>query len=260
MSETPLQGRVFVVTGGTQGLGEATARLLAERGAAGVTVCGRNEDRGGAVAHALEEAGCPALFVQADLLLEPDCRRVIQATDERFGRIDGLANVAASTERGTLDDTTAEAWDAMFALNVRAPFLLMQEAVRVMRREGRGGSIVNVSSVSAYGGQSFLTGYCTSKGALDTLTKNAAYALQDEHIRVNGINVGWMSTPNEHRVQLSEGKPQDWLEAADAAQPFGRILRPREVGKLIAYLLSDDAELMTGSLIHFDQNVLGARD
>ncbi len=77
---------------------------------------------------------------------------------------------------------------------------------------------------------------------------------------VNGINVGWMATPNEHRVQLSEGKPADWLEAADAQQPLGRILRPREVGKMIAYLLSADAELMTGSLAHFDQNVLGARD
>ncbi len=260
MSDKTLEGRVFVVTGGTQGLGEATARILAQRGAAGVTVCGRNPERGGAVAAALDEAGCPALFVQADLLEEKECRAVVRATDERFGRIDGLANVAASTERGSLDSTSAEEWDAMFALNVRAPFLLMQEAVRVMRREGRGGSIVNVSSVSAYGGQSFLTAYCTSKGALDTLTKNAAYALQSEHIRVNGINVGWMATPNEHRVQLSEGKPADWLEAADAQQPFGRILRPGEVARLIAYLLSDDAELMTGSLVHFDQNVLGARD
>ncbi len=260
MGDSAPEGRIFVVTGGTQGLGEATARILAEQGAAGVVVCGRNEDRGGAVAYGLEEAGCPALFVKADLLQEEDCRRVIHLADERFGRIDGLANVAASTARGTLDDTTADAWDAMFALNVRAPFLLMQEAVRVMRREGRGGSIVNVSSVSAYGGQSFLTAYCTSKGALDTLTKNAAHALVSERIRVNGINVGWMATPNEHRVQLSEGKPADWLEHADADQPLGRILRPGEVGKLIAYLLSDDAELMTGSLVHFDQGVLGARD
>ena len=260
MVESSIEHRVFVVTGGTQGLGEATARILAERRAGGVTICGRDEQRGRAVASALEEAGCASLFVQADLMHEEGCRRVIRATDERFGRVDGLANVAASTERGTLDDTSVEDWDAMFALNVRAPFLLMQEAARVMRREGRGGSIVNVSSVSAYGGQSFLTAYCTSKGALDTLTKNAAYALQQDRIRVNGINVGWMATPNEHRVQRSEGKPEDRLEAADAQQPFGRILRPTEVGKLIAYLLSDDAQLMTGSLVHFDQNVLGARD
>jgi NAD(P)-dependent dehydrogenase (short-subunit alcohol dehydrogenase family) len=260
MGKSPLAGRVFVVTGGTQGLGEETARILAEKGAAGVVICGRNEDRGGAVAYRLEEEGSPALYVKADLLLEEDCRRVIRMADERFGRIDGLANVAASTARGSLDDTTAEAWDEMMALNVRAPFLLMQEAVRVMRREGRGGSIVNVSSVSAYGGQSFLTSYCTSKGALDTLTKNAAHALVSDRIRVNGINVGWMATPNEHRIQLLEGKPADWLAQADAEQPLGRILRPGEVGKLIAYLLSDDAELMTGSLVHFDQNVLGARE
>jgi NAD(P)-dependent dehydrogenase (short-subunit alcohol dehydrogenase family) len=260
MGGNSLDGGVFVVTGGTQGLGEETAKILAERGAAGVTICGRNEERGRAVAQALEREGCSSLFVRADLLQEEDCRQVIRATDQRFGRLDGLANVAASTERGTLDNTSVEEWDAMFALNLRAPFLLMQEAARVMRRVGQGGSIVNVSSVSAYGGQSFLTAYSTSKGALDTLTKNAAYALQSDRIRVNGINVGWMATPNEHRVQLSEGKPADWLEAADAQQPLGRILRPREVGKMIAYLLSADAELMTGSLLHFDQNVLGARD
>lgn len=126
MADTTLDSRVFVVTGGTQGLGETTARILAQRGAAGVTVCGRNQQRGEAVAAALEQAGCPALFVQADLMREADCRAVVHATDERFGRIDGLDNVAASTERGSLDSTSAEEWDAMFALNVRAPFLLMQ--------------------------------------------------------------------------------------------------------------------------------------
>jgi len=250
-------GRVYVVTGSTQGLGEEIARVLAARGAAGIAICGRNEDRGIAVARSL---GCETLFVRSDLLSEEDCRRVIRATDERFGRIDGLANVAASTARGTLDSTTVSEWDQMMALNVRAPFLLMQEAVRVMKREERGGSIVNISSVSAYGGQSFLVPYCVSKGALDTLTKNAAHALAADRVRVNGINVGWMSTPNEHAVQLSEGKPENWLELADAAQPMGRILRPGDIAGLAAYLLSEESALMTGSNIHYDQAVLGARD
>jgi NAD(P)-dependent dehydrogenase (short-subunit alcohol dehydrogenase family) len=255
-----LSGKTFVVTGGTQGLGEETARHLAEQGAAGITICGRNTDKGATVVRALEEAGCPSRFVRADLLEEVDCRAVVRAHDERFRSLDGLVNVAASTDRGTLEDTTAEQWDRMFALNTRAPFLLMQEAVRVMKREGRGGSIVNVLSVSAHGGQPYLVGYSTSKGALGTLTKNAAHSLREARIRVNGLNIGWMATPNEHVVQKAMGEPDDWLEIADRSMPFGRILRPRDVAELVAYLFSDSSKMMTGSLIDFDQNVFGAYD
>jgi NAD(P)-dependent dehydrogenase (short-subunit alcohol dehydrogenase family) len=255
-----LNGKTFVVTGGTQGLGEETARHLAELGAAGITICGRNTDKGATVARALEELGCPSLFVRADLTIEEECRNVVRLHDERFRGLDGLANVAASTDRGTIENTTAAEWDHMFALNTRAPFLLMQEAVRVMKREGCGGSIVNVLSVSAHGGQPYLMGYSTSKGALGILTKNTAHALRSARIRVNGLNIGWMATPNEHAVQLAEGKPENWLELADNAMPFGRILRPRDVSELIAYLFSDQSKMMTGSLIDFDQNVFGAYD
>jgi NAD(P)-dependent dehydrogenase (short-subunit alcohol dehydrogenase family) len=182
---------------------------------------------------------------------------VVQQADEVFGRIDGLVNAAALTARGTLEDTTVELWDKMFAINTRAPFILMQEAVRVMKRLGQGGSIVNILSMAAHGGQPKLTPYSVSKGALATLTKNAANALRYDRIRVNGLNIGWMATPNEHLVQRKEGQPEDWLERADARMPFKRILRPRDVAGLTAYLLSDEAELMTGALIDFDQYVMG---
>lgn len=255
-----LRGKSVVVTGGTQGLGEAVARFAAASGASGITICGRNRARGDAVVGALEEAGAAALYVEADLAREQDCRAVMRAHEGRFGTLDGLVNAAASTARGTLESTSAAEWDAMFALNVRAPFLLMQEAVRLMRRARAGGSIVNVSSASAHCGQTFLVAYSTSKGALNVLTKNAAHALRTDRIRVNALNIGWMSTPNEHAVQLAGGRPDDWLEAADRAQPFGRILRPGEVAKLAGWLLSDDAALMTGSIIDYDQNVIGARE
>lgn len=259
--ETGWKERVFIVTGGTQGLGEATARHLAALGAGGVAICGRDEGRGAKVAAALEEAGSQALFVRAELAEPEDCRRFVRACDERFGRVDGLVNAGASTARGTLEDTSVEDWDRMMAVNLRAPFVLMQAAARIMRREGRGGGIVNILSVSGHGGQPKLMAYSTSKGALGVLTKNLAYALRPDRIRVNGLNLGWMATPAEHAVQQAEGQPDDWLARADAGSDFGRILRPEDVARLIGFLFSDSGMMVTGSLIDFDHNViLGAFD
>lgn len=261
MTSFDLSNKTFLITGGTQGLGEVTARFVAECGAAGVTICGRNEDNGTRVARDIEQSHCKALFVRADITNVEDCRNVVHRHDERFGGLDGLCNAAASTARGTVDNTTPEMWDAMFALNVRGPFFLIQEAVRIMKREGRGGSIVNILSVSAHGGQPFVTAYSASKGALATLTKNVAYAVRGDRIRVNGLNVGWMATPGEDAVQKLEGAPDDWLEKADAGAPFGRLIRPEDVAKLTAYLFSDDSLIMTGSLVDFDQNIIvGAFD
>jgi NAD(P)-dependent dehydrogenase (short-subunit alcohol dehydrogenase family) len=146
----------------------------------------------------------------------------------------------------------------MFAINTRAPFLLMQEAVRVMRREGNGGAIVNIVTMSSHGGQSKLTAYCASKGALATLTKNVAHAVRFDRIRVNGINIGWTATPNEHRIQMAEGQPEDWLVRAEAEQPMGRLIAPEDVANLTLFLLGPASGVMTGSVIDCDQMVMGA--
>jgi NAD(P)-dependent dehydrogenase (short-subunit alcohol dehydrogenase family) len=255
-----VEGKVVIVTGSTQGVGEGIARLLAELDAAGLVICGRNRERGEAVAADLTSAGCTTVYVQADLENVDDCRQIVAACDAQFGRVDGLVNAAGITDRGTIDDTSVELWDRMFAVNTRAPFILMQESVRIMKREGKGGSIVNILSMSAHGGQPFITAYCASKGALATLTKNAAHALRFDRIRVNGVNMGWTYTPNEHKTQLAMGKPENWLDEADASKPFGRILRPRDIAGITAYLLSDESQMMTGSLIDFDQYVVGNYD
>lgn len=253
-----LDNKVIIVTGGTQGLGEAIAGYLAEQGAAGIVICGRHRENGEMVAKKIKALGCASQFVPADLAKEADCRRVVTRCDSRFGRVDGLVNAAGLSTRGYLEDTTVELWDLLFAVNARAPFILTQEVVRVMKREKIAGSIVNIITISSHGGQPYLTAYCASKGALATLTKNTAHALRHHRIRVNGLNIGWMDTPNEHMVQKSMGKPDNWLALAEASQPFGRLLKPLDVAKLTAYLLSDDAAMMTGSLIDFDQNVIGA--
>jgi NAD(P)-dependent dehydrogenase (short-subunit alcohol dehydrogenase family) len=252
-----LIGKVVVVTGSTQGLGAAIARRAARLGAAGLVVCGRDRARGEAVRDELAGLGCEAIFVAADLALEDDCRAVVRACDERFARVDGLVNAAGLSTRGTLDDTSVELWDRLFAVNARAPFLLMQEAARVMRREGAGGSVVNIITMASHGGEPALTGYSASKAALAALTRNAGYQLQPDRIRVNGLNIGWTATEGEHAVQTATGAPEDWRAAADASRPFGRLLHPDDIAPLVTYLLSDAAAMVTGSVIDFDQTVHG---
>ncbi|WP_243375493.1 SDR family oxidoreductase [Microvirga solisilvae] len=255
---TQFKNAVAVVTGGTQGVGETIARTLAERGAAGLVICGRNVERGEAVARDLTAQGCRTEFVKADLSNMDDTRKVVARADSAFGRVHVLVNAAGITDRGTIFDTTPELFDQMFAVNVRAPFFLMQDAAKIMRREKIEGAMVNILSMSAHGGQPFISAYCGSKGALATLTKNAAFSLMPWRIRVNGLNIGWMNTPGEDRiVRLYHGAQDGWLEKAEKEQPFGRLLDPKEVARAVAFLTSTESGMMTGSIIDFDQSVVG---
>jgi NAD(P)-dependent dehydrogenase (short-subunit alcohol dehydrogenase family) len=258
---TSLKNAVAIVTGGTQGLCETIARTLAERGAAGLVICGRNAERGTAVAKEISAGGCRTEFVRADLAVMDDVRQVGARADAAFGRVDVLVNAAGMTDRGTLFDTSPELFDRMFAVNVRAPFFLMQDAAKIMRRERIEGAIINILSMSAHGGQPFISAYCGSKGALATLTKNAAFSLMPWRIRVNGLNIGWMSTPGEDRIMRTYHDAEDgWLEKAAREQPFGRLIDPAEVARTVAFLASAESGLMTGSIIDFDQSVLGCYD
>jgi NAD(P)-dependent dehydrogenase (short-subunit alcohol dehydrogenase family) len=253
-----LEGKVAVVTGGTQGLGEAVARLFAERGAAGLVICGRQAEKGRAVAADLTAQGCRTEFVPADLARLDEVGAVTAAAERAFGRIDALVNAAGITDRGTIFDTSPELFDRMVAVNVRAPFFLMQEAAKLMRRERIEGAMVNILSMSAHGGQPFLTPYSMSKGALATLTKNVAFALMPWRIRVNGLNLGWMNTPGEDAImRRAHGASDGWLERAAAEQPFGRLIEPAEAARACAFLASAESGLMTGAIIDFDQSVAG---
>jgi NAD(P)-dependent dehydrogenase (short-subunit alcohol dehydrogenase family) len=239
-----LDGKVVIVTGATQGLGAAIARRAHALGAS-LVISGRDPVRGAAVA---EELG--ARFVAADLADPAAAETIAGACD---GRLDGLVNAAGLSTRGTLDDTSVELWDRLFAVNARAPFLLTQQAARLMRRNPGGGSIVNIITMASHGGEPVLTAYAASKGALATFTRNAGYSLQPDRIRVNGLNIGWTATEGEDGVQ---GRG-NWLAEADASRPFGRLLRPDDIAPMVTYLLSDAAQMVTGSVIDFDQTVHG---
>ena len=251
-------GKTAVITGSTSGMGEATARLMAARGAEAILVTGRNRERGVEVARAIRELGAEAEFVAANLAEPTAYREVIAAAEGSLGRIDILVNCAGSTARGSLETTTPEIWEEIMTINLRSPFFLMQEAARIMRREGRGGTIVNVGSVAAHGGPPHLSPYAASKAGLAALTRNVAYAVMRDGIRVNCIQPGWSDTPAEHLTQTRGGAGDDWLARAEAEAPFGRLMKAPEIAEAIAFLASDASGLMTGAVIDYDQSVQGA--
>jgi len=256
-----LDGKVVVVSGGTQGLGEAIARQVAADGAVGLVIAGRSATRGEALAAELSNQGTPTSFVEADMEDAGAPRAVIDAADKQFGVVHGVVNVAAATWRDNVWTATPEGFEQMIAVNTRAPLFLIQAAAEVMRREGVAGSCVNIGSTSGHGGQPFILSYCVSKGALETMTRNLAYSLMRHKIRINMVSPGWMDTESEDATQRKfHGATDGWLERAEAGQPMGRLIKPPEVAKVVAFYLSDESGMLTGNIVDYDQSVLGAGD
>ena len=261
MTSGLLDGKVLLVSGGTQGIGGAVARAAVDGGAT-VVVSGRREDVGRSFAAELSErGGREAVFVAADVGDVAQARGSVAEVVRRFGRIDCLVNAAGLTSRGSLVDTTPELFDAHVAVNLRGPFFLMQAAVRDMTGRGAAGTIVNVITMSSHGGQPFLAPYAATKAGLAGLTRNAAYAHRWDRIRVNGVNIGWTETEGEDAIQREfHGAGDDWRERAAAELPMGRLGRPADAAALIVLLLSERSGVVTGSVIDWDQQVLGGSD
>lgn len=256
-----IDGKIAVITGGTQGLGGAIATLFAEAGAAGIVIVGRGVEKGQAKAADVTKAtGVQTEMVSADLGNIDDVRKIMAETDHLFGRVDILVNAAGLTDRGNLLNTTPELFDRIFAVNTRAPFFLMQDAVKLMEREGIQGTMVNIGSASELAGQPFIAPYCASKAALATLTRNSGYALMRNRIRVNQLDIGWMNSDHERKLQAEESGDPDFIDKQAATMPFGRLLEPREVAKAVLWMASEDSGMMTGAVIHFDQSVWGGYD
>lgn len=260
LSSEPGTKRVALITGATRGIGAATARLLASKGMQ-IAICGRTVADGEAL---VQELGGEqqALFIEADLSRPDDCARVVNMTLAQFGRLDVLVNNAASVARGNLENTTAEDFDRMMALNLRAPFLLSQRALPIFKaqfeREDAGGVIINIGSINSHVGAPNLLAYSTSKGGLVTMTRNLAYALSPWRIRVHVLNVGWTLSEGEAILQRDLGAPADWAERAGANKPWGRLLQPEEIAAAVAFLASPEAAVFSGISIDLEQLPIGS--
>ena len=248
-------GRIAVVTGSTSGIGRGIAIRFAELGAK-VVVHGRDEAGARLTLDAIERGGGQAEWHRADLADAAACRGLIEFARTTFGGLDILVNNAALTTRGDIEDVPLDVVDSIFAVNLRAPLLLTQAAIPLLKITG--GAIVNIGSVNAYIGEPKLCPYSVSKGGLMTLTKNCASYLNKYRIRVNQINVGWTLTEGEDKVKKLEGKGDNWLEDAMRTRPWGRLLLPADVANAVVYFASDASALVTGAVMDLEQYPVGA--
>jgi NAD(P)-dependent dehydrogenase (short-subunit alcohol dehydrogenase family) len=248
-----------IVTGGGQGVGRAIAEQLVAEGCRKLALVGRTAEKLEEAARSLRSSGGTVVTIVADVSDPADCARVVQEAIAQLGHVNALVNAAATSARGSLVETTPELFDTIFDTNVRGPFFLMQGLVRHLLDVGRPGSIVNILSMSGHGGQDFLAAYASSKGAMNTLTRNVAMAYRKRHIRCNSILPGWMDTPGEDAVQKKwHGATDGWLQKAEASQPFGQLVKPAQLAVLAAYMLSPQSGVMTGALVDYDQTIVGA--
>ncbi|MCX4574650.1 SDR family oxidoreductase [Streptomyces sp. NBC_01571] len=250
-----LEDRVVLVNGGSQGVGAGVVRAAVREGAT-VAFTGRRAELGERFA---AETG--ATFVRADLADPAQAHAGVERVVAAHGRLDCLVNAAGLTSRGTLLDTTPELFDAHIAVNLRAPFFAMQAAVRHLVDRGAPGTVVNIITSSAHGGQPFLAPYVAAKAGLAGLTRNAAHAHRWDRIRINGLNIGWTDTEGEDEIQRAfHGAGDDWREEAARSRPMGRLGQVDEIADFVVFLLSDRSGVVTGSVVDWDQTVLGGLD
>ncbi|MFT3660832.1 MAG: SDR family oxidoreductase [Gordonia sp. (in: high G+C Gram-positive bacteria)] len=269
MTEQILDGKSILVSGGTQGVGAAVVRAAAAAGAS-VTFSGRRPEIGEALRDELLAGGARVAFVRADVADPHSAAASVDAAVAEFGRLDGLCNAAGLTTRGTLLDTTPELFDEHIAINLRGPFFTMQAAVKRMLAQNEaadeahgipGGSIVNIISMAAHAGQPYLAPYSAAKAGLAGLTRNAAYAHRFDRIRINGVNIGWTQTEGEAAIQKRfHDADDDWAAQAAARLPMGRLNQPEDTARFVVFLLSDRCGVVTGSVLDWDQYVVGAHD
>lgn len=245
--ERRFAGKVALVTGATTGIGQATATRLAAEGAL-VGVNHRSQDDPGDTLRRIEEAGGEGFGVVADMRDPAQVAAMVQTVAERGGRLDYVVSNAAINPFMTWDETSIEDFDALFETNVRGTWVVCTEAAKQMIREGHGGAICCVSSISAHVGAPYQTAYCGTKGAISMLAKALGCNLGPHGIRVNAVEPGWVLTPMSAPMMEDPAAVKYYTDRI----AINRAARPEELAGAITYTLSDDASYVTCATLLVD--------
>jgi NAD(P)-dependent dehydrogenase (short-subunit alcohol dehydrogenase family) len=245
-----LNNKVALITGGTSGIGEATALLFAQEGAE-VAITGRNRQRGPAVVERIKEVGSEAMFLQADVSIAGDCRRVVEETVTAFGRLDILFNNAGVFYPHTATECSEKEWDEQIDINLKGTFLMSKFALPVMIAQSRGVIINNASGWGIVGGDHAVA-YCASKGGVVLMTKAMAIDHGAKGVRVNCICPGDVETPMLPLDAKMRGLKWEEYIAGCAQRPLGRVGTAAEIAKAVLFLASDDSSFMTGAALVVD--------
>jgi len=254
-------GKVAFVTGGSSGIGRAVAELLASEGAS-VGVCGLEADQVGETVDAIRAHGGEALAVPADVSDRGSIGEAVEATVERYGRLDAVAICAGIQRYGTVEDTSEATWDEVFAVNLKGVFFAVQASMPHLRRSGQG-AIVVVSSVQAHVAQPGSVAYVTSKGAVDAFVRAVAVDEAQHGVRVNAVCPGSVDTPmlRASARRFSNGTDEGAQALVDRwgrDHPLGRVAQPREIAQVVSFLAGPRASFITGEDVHVDGGLLAS--
>ncbi len=249
MATNRFEGKIALVTGASSGIGRATAQRLATEGAK-VAVTARRKDRLSDLVESIQSSGGTAQAIGADLTSAADRERLVKEATSHFGGLDILVNAAGIIAFGTIEDTSLEDWAAMFEINAVAPFHLMRLTVPELL--ARKGNIVNVSSVNGLRSFPGVLAYCSSKSALDQLTRCAALELAPKGVRVNAVNPGVVVTELHRQGGLDGEKYAAFLERSKTTHPMARVGQSEDLSALICFLASDEASWITGDTVSID--------
>ena len=242
-----LGGRVVVITGGSQGIGQACARRLVQDGAA-VALWDLADGPGQALAAELQAAGTPALYCHCNVASKSEVDAALAATLARFGRVDGLVNNAGIFKAAPFLEITEADWDAVIDVNLKGHFLVGQAVAREMVRAGRG-AIVNMSSVNGTLTIPSIASYNASKGAINQLTRVMALSFADQGVRVNAVAPGTIATELARSAVLTSDEAKARIMSRT---PMKRLGEPSEIADVVAFLLSDASSYVTGEIVVVD--------
>ena len=239
-------GKVALISGGARGIGAATAKLLAQEGAA-VVLADVLEAEGRETEIRIREAGGQAMFMLLDVTDEANWQQVIDATVAAYGKLDVVVNNAGISGRAAVAETEVETWDRVMEVNGKGVFLGTKLAIPELRKAG-GGSIINISSIYGIVGSETSAAYHASKGAVRIFTKSAAIQYANEGIRVNSVHPGFVDSP---MTAASHALPEVH-DLRVGRTPLGRMGTPEDIAAGILYLASDESSFVTGSELVID--------